>query len=710
MSAPPAGPLPITAELLSYYSALVAAQPALASIRIASHPTVGRHLIFSPPTAGPSSSSSSFLPPFTPLFTEAAAVFASDDPAVCIACHQRHRSSAAPSSCCSERERYRGLAGAINGIGRLAGELGYGETRGLLLVDWLMRVMQDRERRRQRRLQRTREQGSAASLAASFALPPPPAESFSFAVSKQGKTQAAAAAQQQPVIASSASMSPAEAEEAVSPSPGSLASLALSAVFSLDAGPASLSASHTRLASAMAQLLPLPVRRLVSVAELRRLLGILELNAHELVDEAGEKAEALFPFFALIQHSCAENCAFTALTAAASSSPTVRVCSIRAITACSPLSICYAPPYLPTAARQRYLQSRYHFTCSCPLCCGLLPDRCRAFVCRDSQCRSPVWVWGGAEAGEEQPSAAAARLWRCSGQRCTRAVGQQDVRAWREAERSLAAEVERLQAQADDDSEREEKGDSGPEDTERVAAILRLICGNEQQTALDGLEEEEEQEDEADEEAEGAATGDCQDAAQEAKETAAPAGTAACDASASASSLPQSKSQQKNRKRREKQKRAAQAAAAARHGLQPQLLCLLHPSHHHAHWLLQLLIARHSARLHWAKAAHCCRQRVRNVRLAVCSGGTELHWQEALEWGQLASVYASLGDTRRQRRALQHCVRINSAVFGHDAACTLDAQQQLAANSTSTSSGDRQAPGSEQDSKRETERASEHTV
>ena len=125
--------------------------------------------------------------------------------------------------------------------------------------------------------------------------------------------------------------------------------------------------------------------------ELNQLVCVLEVDAHELVDEQGEKGEGLFPFFAMIEHSCHENCAFTALSASSTSTGPSVLRPLPSPHRCLVLTfhqLLFA--YLPTSQRRAYLESAYHFHCTCPLCSGELPDKCRAFVC---DCGSCGWVW-----------------------------------------------------------------------------------------------------------------------------------------------------------------------------------------------------------------------------------------------------------------------------------------------------------------------------
>ena len=662
-SAPPPSPsLLVTAELSAYYAALVSAQPSLSSVLPSTSPTVGRYL-----------RSSTALQPSTVIFHEAAVLCASDDPSVCVACHGRHAVGGVP---CEVFGRYRQLRGLVNSVASAASAAGYGESRGLLVADWLIHVQDSKEAERTQRLSRAEDSTAnpapspSLSLARSFARPPPSPPSFSLpnghADGQRGTQQPLPRTSSPPIQQPPA----APAAAAAAPTIPSLHSLALSAIFSLDAGPPSVSAVHSAFASEVWHLLPLHLRRLISVSSLTRLLCVLELNSHELVDEAGGRGEGLFPFFALIQHSCHENCAFTALsshhahapstpTPSSSSPPSVSVSCLRPISPGSALSINYAPPYLPTSMRREYLRLHYHFHCTCPLCGGQLPDRCRAFVC--GGCGEVVWVWGEGRVED------GVKGWRCSDPACAVEVTEAQVSRWREAEAYLEEEVRRLMQQAEDaekstaaherssqlkDREREKGQRRSGEQLSHLQLLLqRFLVSASDAISKDRFTAPVEAEVEAE-------TG---------------AGEEAVSERDTADEPPMlSKSQLKNRRRRAKQRqRQAQIPSASSPlssvPIRSELLSVVHSSHFHVHALLDLLCQARAEAGEWSAAVQAARVRLANTQLL---NEGEMHWLEAVEWSALAALYREMGDEAASKAATAQCYAINRACFGDAAAAT----------------------------------------
>ena len=670
MSAAPPAPhpsLPVSDALSAYYKSLLADRPSLSAIEIRSHPAKERYL-----------HSLTSHAPSALLFTEPAALAASDDPAVCVSCHGRHDGKAGG---CEGYGRWKGMKAVVNAMGAVAEEFGYGESRGLMVADWLVNMQQVREREREEK-----RKSEAVSLAASFALPPPTAPSFSFALSDEaGKAAADPTAPALSTAPSSSSPVIAAETDDAAASDSSQSSLALSSVLSLDAGSSSFLASHRPFASALWHCLPLPLRRLYSVVELCQLVCLLEVNAHELVDEQGEKGEGLFPFFAMIEHSCYENCAFTALSSSSSASstgPSVSVHCLRPISASSALSISYCPPYLPTAQRRAYLESAYHFRCTCELCSGQRPDRCRAFVC---DCGGCLWVWG---------EGAAATEWKCS--ECVRDSTVSDVGVWREVEQWAEGEVAAVVARMEEEAEsadqtaatKRKRAAKRREDIAKLTAIAEAVMRNEKQrdsqqdepllsaTALQPPSSHslssvaEEKEGEEDEE----------DATEEKEEpvSAATRDAAVDGAEASLETLSLSRSQLKNKKRREKLKQQKLAAAATSTSTPPHpQLGRLHPSHHHCHALLDLLTSHHASLGEYGRAAVYAAQRVRNVRRVLCGEEGGVHWMEAVEWSVLAELCGESGEWERRRQAFERCWRVNQLCFGDEAASTIYARRQM---------------------------------
>ena len=641
-----APPLLVTPSLRAYYERLVAAQPTLSSISIACSPVKGRYL-----------TSARAVAPASLLFTEPAVLCASDDPSVCVACHSRHSAVDGRAVPCSGFRALRYLRSAINDIAALAQARGYGESRGLMLADWIAQHLQQQQQRSADGGAEAAPPPSAApppTLAALFAQPAPVAPSFALPQPQLPPSPAPTASAPSPRNASAALSPSAPPTPPVASAPAAEASLSvlgLSALWSLDCGPPSLSSEHCAFASAVWRALPLSVRRSVSLSSLVRLLCILELNAHELVDDAGEKGEGLFPFFALIEHSCWENCAFTALTPHQGCGPAVSVVAIRAIAAATPLSINYAPPYQPTALRRVYLARHYHFHCTCPVCEGAVPDRCRAFRCGASGCAEPVWVWGE---GREEDGLTA---WRCSSPACTAPVTAERVVEWREAEAFVGAEVQRAlkavegdaAAAEDSDGVGERRESRARDDIRRLAAVLRLHLTD--TLSADGSEQPTD-------------AGDAEGGTDAAEPGAAPP-SSACP--------PPSRSQLKNRRRRTKRKSSSAGRGSA--SAAALLASRLHSSHYHVHALLELLGAFYAHEKEWERAVRVARVRLRSVQRLMAGDGP--HWLEAAEWRALATWQAESGDAAGSRDSFAQCYRISRHCFGEHAASTAHASSRM---------------------------------
>ena len=667
---PPSAPhpsLPVSDSLSAYYSSLLATQPSLSAVQIRSHPTKGRYL-----------HSLTHHSPSTRLFTEPAALAASDDPAVCVSCHQRHEGKAV----CDGYRRWKGVKSVVNAMSAVADEFGYGESRGLMVADWIVNMQQVREREKEEKMKK-----DGVSLAASFSLPPPAAPTFSFSLpdeaSKATVDSSNTAVSTDASVSSPSPNNPVDAvavSDSVSPDP------ALSCVLSLDAGSSSFLASHRPFASALWQCLPLPLRRLYSLNELNQLVCILEVNAHELVDEQGEKGEGLFPFFAMIEHSCYENCAFTALSASSSSStgPSVSVHCLRPIAASSALSISYCPPYLPTSQRRAYLETSYHFHCVCALCSGERPDKCRAFVC---ECGGCVWVWGE---GKELSD------WRCSD--CALSAGAAAVGAWREVEEWVGGVVAAVMAHMEEEADskdqtaatKRKRAAKRREDIAQLTVIAEAAMRNERlqpndheplltpatvqssSKSLNPISEEKEgdEQEEASEEQESPVNHSAQPATVDGVEQ-------------TLDSLSLTKSQLKNKKRREKLKQHKLATTHPSSSISPHPhIGRIHPSHHHCHTLLDLLTSHYASVGEFRRAAVYAAQRVRNVRRVLCetgggAGGGSVHWMEAVEWSVLADLYGECGEWERRKQAFEQCWQVNRQCFGDEAASSMYAKKQM---------------------------------
>lgn len=105
--------------------------------------------------------------------------------------------------------------------------------------------------------------------------------------------------------------------------------------------------------------------------------------------------------------------------------------------ALTPLSINYAPAFLPTNKRREYLQTSYGFRCVCALCEGRLPDRSRAF-----RCTQPVDA-GAVCSGTVSPYGDASDSGRWSCATCRVAPSVEVVRQYLSAEQDALSVLRR---------------------------------------------------------------------------------------------------------------------------------------------------------------------------------------------------------------------------------------------------------------------------
>ena len=118
----------------------------------------------------------------------------------------------------------------------------------------------------------------------------------------------------------------------------------------------------------------------ITAEQLLRLCVIVNTNSHALKDM---NASGIFPLSAMVEHSCTANSNFISI------GTKLRLHAISRILKEEAITLCYTPFYSPTSARQHHLQQNYDFTCTCAMCTSA-PDRCRAFICRNEQCKSGI--------------------------------------------------------------------------------------------------------------------------------------------------------------------------------------------------------------------------------------------------------------------------------------------------------------------------------
>jgi tetratricopeptide (TPR) repeat protein len=170
----------------------------------------------------------------------------------------------------------------------------------------------------------------------------------------------------------------------------------------------------------MYNLLPALYQSQWSVEKLYQLLTILENNSHEVVDERNCSGEGLFPFFAMIEHNCKENCSFISIN------NTMYVYALKSIGAGESLSINYIPHYKPNLQRHHYLTQYFHFNCCCDTCTAAQPDTSRAFHCA---CNSIIYHYG--------LKVDLVPAYKCSSSSCSVEITQQRVDEWNKAEEKV---------------------------------------------------------------------------------------------------------------------------------------------------------------------------------------------------------------------------------------------------------------------------------
>ncbi|OQR96857.1 hypothetical protein ACHHYP_13195 [Achlya hypogyna] len=108
-----------------------------------------------------------------------------------------------------------------------------------------------------------------------------------------------------------------------------------------------------------------------------QIIGVLNKYCIPLDDIRGS---GLFMYVAKLTHSCTPNCNFT------DSGDNIWVTAIKPIAAGETLTVdLYDLTYQSQAERTKALNED-EASCSCGMCAGTLPDKCRAFKCKDTAC------------------------------------------------------------------------------------------------------------------------------------------------------------------------------------------------------------------------------------------------------------------------------------------------------------------------------------
>ncbi|KDO30477.1 hypothetical protein SPRG_04380 [Saprolegnia parasitica CBS 223.65] len=115
--------------------------------------------------------------------------------------------------------------------------------------------------------------------------------------------------------------------------------------------------------------------------QVAHVIGVLNKYCIPLDDIRGS---GLFMYVAKLTHSCTPNCNFT------DSGKNIWVTAIKPIAAGETLTVdLYDLTYQPQAERTKSLLED-EATCNCGICAGTLPDKCRAFKCKDAACAGIV--------------------------------------------------------------------------------------------------------------------------------------------------------------------------------------------------------------------------------------------------------------------------------------------------------------------------------
>ena len=102
-----------------------------------------------------------------------------------------------------------------------------------------------------------------------------------------------------------------------------------------------------------------------AVNDLIKCAHIINSNAHALNDGGSDCfGFGLFPMIAMLNHSCCNNCTFSA----ASDGRTMEVRTVKQVTKGEQLTLRYCNTYLPRAERQALLQRERFFECCCSRC------------------------------------------------------------------------------------------------------------------------------------------------------------------------------------------------------------------------------------------------------------------------------------------------------------------------------------------------------
>lgn len=388
-----------------------------------------------------------------------------------------------------------------------------------------------------------------------------------------------------------------------------------------------------------------------------------------------------------------------------------------------PLSINYAPAYLPTAKRRAYLRSCYGFHCVCPLCEGAqsgVQDLARAFRCQHPATANLATAAGSVAAAApstgSKGSAAAAASGMCSGtvspygeatvqnpgtwscSQCGRAPSPGSVSAYLSAESLILDELVALPCSS---------LGSGPDvpplapGEDAIDALLAdPVLADDMQPRLEQIL--------GAAVAAAAAAGDANGAA-----VAAALGVPACGSNANSSgsssvlaqlggigggvsgSLSVSPSPSKTARKNARLRKAASRRAAASgtgasffalSGPQRAAVSLLAPSHWIVHSVSEVLMGARMSRLvslppaaaapHWPALLSIGALRVDNVRRVLRSAS---HWSLAREFDRMGAVATLAGRTHADAAAAAWASahRIHRECFGDDADATKRALMRM---------------------------------
>ena len=411
-------------------------------------------------------------------------------------------------------------------------------------------------------------------------------------------------------------------------------------------------------------------------------------------------------------------------TAAAAATPAGHDATATAVDSLIPLSINYAPAYLPTSKRRAYLRSCYGFHCVCPLCEGAqsgVQDLARAFRCQHpvaansdtatgsaTAAAAPSAVVKGAAAavssvcsGTVSPYGEATAqdpgMWSCT--RCGRAPSSASVSAFLSAESLILDDL--LSLPCSSLGSGPDAPPLAPGEDALDALLADPVLADDMQPRLEQIL--------GAVLAAAAAAGESNTAA-----VAAAIGMTACGSNANSSggmshlgggiggvgvvgSLSVSPSPSKTARKNARLRKAASRRAAASgtgasffalSGPQRAAVSLLAPSHWIVHTGIEVMMGARLSRLlslslspsaaapHWSALLSLGALRVDNVRRVLRSAS---HWSLAREFDRMGAVATLAGRAHQQAAAAAWASahRVHRECFGDDADATKRALQRM---------------------------------